>query len=226
MRNAESFLTAAEREAVNRAVTDAEQRTSGEIVPVLATQSGRYERAEDLGGLLLAIGALVTCWFLFQRVTPLQGDWAHGQRLTLNLAWVVLIVVLGFLVGAFLTRHSGWLRRALATDKEMQQEVLRRAWEAFARFRVGRTQASTGILIYISLFERMVCVLGDDPIAQKLDQSTWNEVKDVILAGIRGKRAGSALCEAVARCGDLLALHFPIQPGDVNELPNELRILN
>ena len=223
---AETFLTAAEREAINRAVIEAEKRTAGEIVPVVATESNGYDRAEDIGGLLFAIAALVAAWLLFQRVTPVEGDWAQGQQLRLGLPGIVLLVVIGFVAGAFLTSRIGWLRRTFATDKEMQQQVLRGAWEAFARFRVGRTQGGTGILIYVSLFERMVCVLGDDPIAQKLEQKTWDGIKDTIVAGIRGKHAGEALCEAITRCGDLLAQHFPIRPGDANELSNELRILN
>jgi len=32
--------------------------------------------------------------------------------------------------------------------------------------------------------------------------------------------------EAIRRTGDLLAKPFPVQPGDVNELSNELRILD
>jgi putative membrane protein len=225
MASAETFLSAAEREAVNRAVAAAEKHTSGEIVPVVASESGRYDRAEDIGGLVFAVLALTAAWTWGQRIEAVEGDWAHGQRLTLGLPWVVLTLVAGFIVGAFLTSRLAWLRRGLATDREMREEVQQRAWEAFARFRIGGTQHGTGILIYISLFERMVCVLGDEPIAKKIEQQSWDEVRDMILSGIRGRQPGDGLCRAVARCGELLGQHFPIRPGDVNELPNELRIL-
>ena len=225
MASADTFLTAAEREAVNRAVAEAEKHTSGEIVPVVASESGRYDRAEDIGGLVFAILALAAAWMWAQRIEAVEGDWAHGQRLTLGLPWIVTILVVGFIIGAFLTSRLAWLRRALATEREMREQVEQRAWEAFARFRVGGTQHGTGILIYVSLFERMVCVLGDEPIARKLDQKSWDEVRDIIVSGIRQKKAGESLCRAVARCGELLGEHFPIRPGDVNELPNELRVI-
>jgi putative membrane protein len=225
MAQADTFLSTAEREAVNRAVADAEKHTCGEIVPVVASESGRYDRAEDIGGLLCAILAVVVAWTWGQRIEPVEGDWAHGQRLTLGLPWIVGILVAGFIAGAFLTSRLAWLRRALATEREMREEVEQRAWQVFARFRIGGTQHGTGILIYISLFERMVCVLGDEPIAQKLDQKSWDEIKEMILSGIRQKKAGDSLCRAITRCGELLKQHFPIQPGDVDELPNELRIL-
>jgi len=140
--------------------------------------------------------------------------------------WVLLIIVGGFVIGAFLTSRIGWLRRLLATDREMREEVERAAWQAFSRFHVAKTAQGTGILLYLSLFERMVCVLGDELIAQKLDEKNWQEIRDTIIRGIRQRRAADAVCQAIARCGELLGQHFPLQAGDVNELPNELRVID
>lgn len=226
MKQASDFFTAAERDEINQAVAGAEKLTSGEIVPVVATASGRYDRGEAIGGLLLSVAALVLSWLQFQRVIPVEGDWAQGQRLALGLPWLVLIVVVGFILGAALTSRIGWLGRLLVSKREMREEVERAGWQAFGRFRVGRTAGGTGILIYISLFERMVSVLGDDPIAVKLDQRTWNEIRDTIIAGLRSGRAAEAVCEAIARSGELLGQHFPYRAGDVNELTDELRLVN
>lgn len=226
MNRAHDFFTTEEREKINQAVSEAEKTTAGEIVPVVATESGRYDRAEDLGGFLLALLLLTAGWLAFQGAAPADGDWAHGFRLTLRLRWVLLILIGGFIVGAAFTSRVGWLRRLLATEREMRAEVERAAWEAFARLRMSRTAGGTGILLYLSLFERMVCVVGDEPIAQKLDQKAWDEVRDTLVAGLRGKRAADALCQAIARSGELLKTHFPVQPGDANELANELRVLD
>ena len=226
MKRARDFFTAEERERINQAVTEAEKPTAGEIVPAVATASGRYDRAEDIGGFLLALLLLTASWLAFQGAAPLAGDWAHGFALTLRLRWVLLILIGGFIVGAALTSRVGWLRGLLATNREMRAEVERAAWEAFSRLRVGRTAGGTGILLYLSLFERMVLVLGDEPIAQQLDQKAWDEVRDTLVAGLRSRRAAEALCQSIARCGELLSKHFPLQPGDVNELTNELRVLD
>lgn len=192
----------------------------------MASESGRYDRAEDLGGLVFSLAGLAVAWTFWQRVVPAEGDWTHGQRLTLGLPWVALIIVAGFVAGAWITSRVSWLRRMLATDREMREEVERRAREAFSRFRVTRTQQGTGILIYVSLFGRMVSVLGDEPIARRLDQKAWDRIKDVLTAGMRQKQAGEAFCQAIALCGELLAQHFPRREGDADELPNELRIMS
>jgi putative membrane protein len=226
MTRARDFFTAEEREKINQAVTEAEKTTAGEIVPVVAASSGRYDRPEDLGGFLLALLLLTAGWLAFQGAVPADGDWAHGFRLTLRLRWVLLILIGGFIVGVALTSRVGWLRRLLATEREMRAEVERAAWEAFARLRVTRTTGGTGILLYLSLFERMVCVVGDEPIVKKVDQKAWDDVRDTLVAGLRGKRAADALCQAIARSGELLRTHFPVQPGDVNELSNELKALD
>ncbi|MGH9787720.1 MAG: TPM domain-containing protein [Candidatus Acidiferrales bacterium] len=226
MKRAVEIFTPAEREKINQAVAEAEKRTAGEIVPVLATASGRYDRAEDIGGLLLGLTLLASLWTAFQRILPVEGDWTHGQQLQLDLPWLVLMVIGGFVVGTAIVSRVGWLRRLFVSQREMRQEVERAAWQSFARFRVGRTAAGTGILLYVSLFERMVCVLGDDPIAAKIDQKTWDEIRDLILRGIGEKRVADGFCQAIARSGELLAQHFPCHPGDVNELSNELRVLN
>jgi putative membrane protein len=225
MRGASDFFSLEEKERINRAVAEAEKHTSGEIVPVVATVSGRYDRAEDIAGLLFGLAALILFWLLFQRVVPGEGDWALGYRLTLGLPWLVLVIVAGFIIGAALASRVAWLRRPLVSEEELRQEVEWAARQAFARFRVGRTVAGTGILIYVSLFERMVYVLGDEPIAAKLDQTTWNEIRDTIIVGIRERRAADAFCQAIARCGELLGKHFPYKAGDINEVGNELRVV-
>ncbi len=226
MKRANHLFNPEEKEKINQAVASAEKLTSGEIVPVVATASGRYDRAEDMGGFLLALAALVVSWMLGQRIVPVAGDWAQGQRLTLPLPWVLLVLIAGFVVGVALTSRWGGLRRLLTPDREMREEVERAAGHAFGNFRVRRTAAGTGILLYVSLFERMVCVLGDDAIAARLEQKDWNEVRDIILKGLGSGQAADAMCEAIARCGELLGRHFPYRAGDVNEIGDELRLVN
>ena len=55
MLNATRFLTTAEQQQVEAAVREAEAQTSAEIVVVVATESGRYDRAESIVGLIGAV---------------------------------------------------------------------------------------------------------------------------------------------------------------------------
>src|SRR5207237_8973706 len=60
--NAEKFFTPEEQERIQQAVMAAEKKTSGEIVPMVVSASGRYAEVE-LSGLVIGVvlGALAAC---------------------------------------------------------------------------------------------------------------------------------------------------------------------
>ena len=72
----------------------------------------------------------------------------------------------------------------------------------------------------------MVWVIGDTAIHEKIGGAGWNEIRDLIVTGLRGGKPAEGLCAAIGRCGELLAEHFPRASDDVNELPNELRLID
>ncbi len=225
MRKASQFFSDDDRRAIEQAVAAAEARTSAEIIPVVATTSGRYDRAEDLFGVVFALVALSAAWLGLQDIGRPEG-WAGAHEAGLGLVSILLIVLLGFVAGAVLATRVPVLRLPFITRREMQAEVERSAAAAFHQFRLRATAGATGVLIYISLYERMVRVLGDDAIASRLGQSDWEEVRDLVILGIRKGEPAQGLTRAIEKCRDLCAAHFPIQPGDVNELPNALRIID
>ncbi len=220
------FLGPGGRERVTEALGDAERRTSGEIVPVVCVASGRYDRAEDLVGVVVSLGTLGVFWYLFQGVDPGGGEWSAGPTVALGYWWVALIVLAGFALGAVLATYFPALRLPFIPRSEMEAEVERRAAEAFSEFRVATTVGATGVLIFISIFEHAVVVRGDDAIGEKLAQEDWNGVRDVILGGIRTGKPADGLEAGIRKCGELLARHFPIEADDVDELRNEVRFLD
>ncbi len=225
MKKASQLFSDTQKTRIEAAVAEAEKTTSGEIIPVVATVSGRYDRAEDLFGLAFALISLVVCWMLFQEVVPVEGQWGNGMTPRLSLPGIVLIIVSGFFGGMILATVCPVLRLFFIAKQEMREEVERSAAEVFYRFRVRETQASTGIMIYISLYEHMVTVLGDSGINEKLPQSAWQDVCVIAVEGMKKGKPADGLIDAIERCGMLLAEHFPIAADDKNELSNELRLI-
>jgi putative membrane protein len=226
MRRASQLFTEGDKQAIRAAVTEAEKGTSGEIVPVVATRSGRYDRAEDIFGVVLALIAVGVVWLLFQRVQPTGGAWGAASAIALGLGMVLLTFSVAFVAGVVLATFVPVLARPFVAKKELREEVLRSANQAFFEFRVRRTKSETGMLVYISLFERMVCVVGDRAISEKLGQSHWDAVRDMLVTGLRKGNPTEGICAAIKRCGELLAEHFPIAPDDVNELGNDLHLID
>ena len=226
MAKASALFTDEDKRAVSEAIADAEKRTSGEIVPVVATRSGRYDRAEDMVGLLMALLGVTIVWLCFQGVAPSRADWETGAVVAVSLPIVLATILVCFALGAALATYCPVIARPFLWSREIDEELRRAARQAFFDCRVRRTQGGTGILIYVSLYERRVRVIGDDALAAKIDQPQWDAVKDVIVASIRGGGLTEGLCAGIRQCGDLLAEHFPIAPDDVNELTNELRLID
>ncbi len=225
MSTARELFTSEEREAIEQAVASAESSTSAEIIPAVATSSGRYDRAEDVFGLLVGLIALVVIWLVFQDTRVTMG-WAGEAAPRVGLIVAVITVLAGFAAGVAMATRFPALRLPFISASVMREEVERAASAAFFRLRLRKTVAGTGILIYISVYERMVRVVGDDPIAQKLAQADWDRVRDLVIAGLREGRACEGLVAAIDRCGTLCAPHFPPLADDPDELSNELRFLD
>jgi putative membrane protein len=89
---------------------------------------------------------------------------------------MVVALVLGFLIGAVIGSRAGWLRRLFTPRQQMQEEVQARAREIFFDQRVHHTQGATGLLIYVSLYERLALVLGDKVVLEVLGQAKLDQL--------------------------------------------------
>ena len=214
-----------QKQKVLQAVAEAESKTSCEIVPVVASSSGRYDRAEDIVGLWLATITAAVIWMTFPRETAESGSWSAGS-LTLGLAKVVSGVLVAFLVGAVCGSRISWLRQLFAPKKQMQEEVAARARTVFFDNRVHHTAGATGLLIYVSLFERQAVVLGDQEVRDKLGQSFLDDLCGQLTAQLESGHATEALCTTITRAGEQLATTLPRDSDDVNELQDALVLID
>ncbi len=225
MHRASDFFNEEQRQQVELAVLEAEAKTSCEIVPVVATTSGRYDRPEDMIGLWLAVLAAITVWLLFPRRSDELGSW-DGAPLYVGLLTMVASVVLAFIVGAVAGSRIGWLRRLVTPRQQMLEEVAARAREIFFDKRVHHTRGATGMLIYVSLFEHIAVVLGDQEILDKLGQTLLDRLCHQLTEGLRQGHSTDALCRVIREAGKQLSGPLPRAERDVNELQNTLVLID
>jgi putative membrane protein len=112
------------------------------------------------------------------------------------------------------------LKRLFVSEKEMDHEVREAAAIQFFSKGLYRTREETGVLIYLSVFEGKVWVLGDRGVDAAVPPGFWQEIVDQVVAGITEGRPAAAICEAIGSIRGVLAEKFPAAPGDTNELPN------
>lgn len=223
MANASEFLTKEERVEVERAVAGAEEKTSVEIVPVIASVSGRYDRAEDLAGLWLGTVLMVVLWLAWPIKTVEPGDW--GASFPLNyLGWIAALVG-GFVLGAVICARIPVLRRLMTPRKELAAEVQRRAREVFFDQRIHHTGGGTGVLIYVSLFERTVCILADESATKALPEGEIARLCADLTRQL-GSTPAQGLAECIQALGEKLAAPLPRDGQDRDELANAVVLID
>lgn len=203
----DAVLARPAQDRVHAELIDVERRTIGEIVPVVLGRSDAHPSGEWRSGLvLLVIGSA-----LLEGVLPWHSPW-------LVLLCQLALGALGFGLARAL---PGW-KRVFVTEARASEVALEQASLEFQRLELHRTAARTGVLIFVSLLERRVVVLGDAGIHAKVGDEQWARTRDAVLAGIRRGDLASGLVDGVRECGEVLALHFPVGASDHNEIPDRL----
>lgn len=212
------LFTEAELEEIKRAVSGAEERTSGEIVPYIVERSDRYDVTLWRGASIMAMIAIVFAVVTYR----FYEGWGLGWIYT-GEGMAVLVVSAG-LLGALLGAYVPTFKRLLAGQVLLARTVHHRAMRAFVEEEVFNTRDRTGILLFISLLEHRIEVLGDEGINRRVTADDWTEVVAKIRAGIKQKQIAKGLIDAIEICGHLLERRgVEIQPDDSDELSNEVR---
>lgn len=212
------LFTQEELARIKEAVAEAEQRTSGEIVPYLVERSDRYDITLWQGASLAAMLAISLAGLLYQFYEGWGLGWLYTGK---GMAFLVLTAgVLGAIIGAYVPP----VKRFLAGSGLLDRTVHNRAMRAFVEEEVFNTRDRTGILLFVSLLEHRIEVLGDEGINRRVTAEDWAEVVGQIRDGIRQHRIAEGLITAIGTCGRLLERHgVDIRPDDTDELSNELR---
>lgn len=214
-KNLSGLFSESDMARVTAAVRQAESGTSGEIVPYAIAASDFYSEtvwravAIAMGVVLVALGG----------ISLLADTW-----MKIGIAWTGIIALgAGIIVGVLFALLPP-LRRAAASDHMITRRVTQRAAQAFLAEEIFRTRDRVGVLIFLSILERRVIVLGDSGINAHVGQAEWDGIVATIVAAIRARKPADGLVAAIAACGTLLRDHgFVTAPDDVNELPDELR---
>jgi putative membrane protein len=203
---ADKFFTEEEKVRIRESVIEAESNTAGEIVPILVTSSARYTEVELLGTITGLLVGIIAEWFW-------SDPWgSHFFNL-----WPVIGATAGFLIC-----RIPQVKRLLITRSRITEAVHTLALASFTEHGLHYTRDHTGILILVSLLEHRVEVLADRGINAKVEAGTWQEIVRIITDGIKTGKACDAYVRAIQRCGEILAVHFPRQPDDTDELANRL----
>jgi putative membrane protein len=132
----------------------------------------------------------------------------------------IVLVLASFGVGALLSAAATGLRRLFVSRKLMDASVHTAARARFIDQGISVTRARTGVLVYVSLFERRVEIVADIGIPVDRLGDRWNQVVRSIDAAARD--GVDPFLTALQTLGPLLAEAVPRSADDVNELPDDM----
>lgn len=192
------------KKRIEAAITAAEKGTDGEIVVVIADRSARWDGPRALFASAVALLAMFVA--------------AIANR-AMDAAWEPFIGTIAF-AAAFLLASMESVTRLLLHNHDVDGAVLAAAKIAFLDRGVHRTREQSGVLVFLSLLERRVQILGDEGVHNEIGPDGWRAFADRIVDAARLDRVDD-FASVIADVGVVLARSFP-KVHEKNELPDEV----
>lgn len=220
-----SQMNAADHVLVTAAVADAERHTSGEIVTIVTDLSDHYDDIAMAWASAIAFLALISYAtfpdFYIGLITRLSSGWGHEYTTGEYVAFLVTAVALKW-VGTWLILKWIPLRMAITPKATKLARVRSRAISLFKVGTESKTEARTGVLLYLSMKEHRAEIVADEAIASKVAPEVWGDAMVALLDQVKAGNPGAGVAAAVAQMGVVLAEHFPKGTENPNELPDRL----
>jgi putative membrane protein len=202
-------ISETEKLDVENAITKAENKTSAEIVAVIARASAGYYYVPYMWGALIA---LAVPWPL------IHWTWMPVQS--------IYVIQLAVFAGLTLILHYPDLRFALVPRSVMRTRAHQRAMQQFVAQDIYTTSGHTGVLLFVSVAERYAEIVVDYEVHQKVPDEEWKAIIDKLTADIGSGCPAKGLIDAVGKIGEHLAQHFPPSAAKENLLSNHLVMLD
>jgi uncharacterized membrane protein len=96
------------------------------------------------------------------------------------------------------------------------------AQEAFLKLGMQATKHRNAVLIFVAPRSRTFAVIGDEAVHAKCGESFWRELAAAMTGHFQRGEFTDGIVNGIDRAGEMLAGHFPHEPDDKNELPDDI----
>lgn len=204
-----TFSEPAYQTKLDETIQELESKSSIEFVVVVYPESNNYRDVELWGGIFLAFAVLTYAF-----MTPTEID-----------IYIILFgTLLAFSLGIGLIKWVKPLKRFLINTQRMRRnsEIMARA--IFQKAGVYRTSGHTGVLLFLSEFEHQTILLWDLGVDMELTIDELEEMQLRFSTIFKTTDVAATLLTEIEACTPVFEQRLPIQPNDINELPNHLKI--
>ncbi len=199
-------LTPQDKELITRAIEQAEQNSSGEIVTAITEQSGDW-RALSLA-IAVAVGFMLSLsiWY-FTAI--------HSYLL------LCIIQLAGLITADFLLLETGLVTRLVPQSLRIPAAA-RNAHAQFFERGLHTTPNRAAILIFFSHAEEYAEIIPDIGIRTKEPDSIWQDIAYQFMNDKRQTSLSNAFVKAINHCAAIQQKHFPTAGRNANTLPNHI----
>lgn len=210
------LLSQSDKDHLNELVTEAEKRTDAQIVLAVVKRSDAYA---EIPWKAFAIGTSVAGLLLFV-LNASMPLWYSPTRVLLALAATLATGISLALLTVFIPRFAKLFLSSHRTEVEVKQH----AESVFISHEVFATRKRTGVLLFVSLFERKVYIIPDKGLNSILGQEEVKKIMAPMMASLRHHKLRKAFESGLNELTGILQ-HNSRQVPDghrENELPNEI----
>ncbi|MEA9358236.1 TPM domain-containing protein [Bacteriovorax sp. PP10] len=199
-----------DRELIKELITEAEQKSDSEMVPMIVSRSDNYPAAHFRAAIIVSFLFSLGLYF-----SPLS---------IINPIYFLWIQLPGLILGYYLANIPS-ITRLLITKQEVEYEVTQRAIEAFFEHNLHTTEQHNGVLIFISILEKKIKIITDVGVRKKVDQKIWDEIIYSFTEKVKEGEFVEALKSTIAATSTVLENYFPATgKPKKNELKNDIII--
>jgi putative membrane protein len=197
------------KEKLTKTIEDIENSSLIEIVAIVRPRSANYRDIPLWWGvvfMLLTFSVLMFIPFVF-------GDYTFYA-----------LVLFSFFAGLILAWLILPLQRPFIGKKRMERNVELLSRAIFQKGKLRNTNAKIGTLIFVSVFERKVCILADDGAKMSIPQDDWDNLNLQFNSIFKKSNPALALIEELKKAKEIFATYIPPIENDMNELPDDLEV--
>jgi putative membrane protein len=195
---------------IPEAIHKIEEKSSVEVVVTMTLFSHNYRDAKYLAGCIAGLISLALILFLPVAFSPLII--IPDLLLSFGLIWLLI---------------WAWpqLLRLLTTVGRREREVRNAAIIAFYDQGVMRTRDRTGMLVYFSVLEKKVRIIADIGIVNQVPHDEIKAFQEKLERALRRDRVDQDIGSIMEAFGNVLAEFLPAREDDLNELPDDARMI-
>lgn len=200
---------------VEAAIIAAEKQTSVEFFAVLAERSDEYH---------FVAGFFASLWlFVFGLLYALLAKLYWFDISVLMFAGLQMA---GFLAANVVVRTFPGLAIRLVPKSVRSRRAHANAVQQFLAHGISDTQARNGVLIFVSMAEHYAEILVDHGIAEKTDQSFWDEAVKNLISHTKYGEIAIGYTVTIKLLGEKLTPIFPPSKKKRNGLEDKLVVLS